>query len=405
VNASGGSAGGVGSSGGGSAGGSAGGSGGTGGNGVNGGATAILAVANLSPIKLGHIGTYSGLLGAIFAGGQQTAQVWANWTNSHGGLHGHPVQVVTGDDGGDPSRNLALTRDMVENQHVLAFVGDIVPLSLNGSKAYLEQKQIPVIGGDLTDVGWYQSPMFFPQGAVIDGPLKGSAQQAVKAGGPRVALLYCGEASACFRARDLFQQGAVQAAGGQLVYTAQVSLAQPDFTGECIQLRSNQVNAVVATVDGNSLSRLAQACKQQNVRVKYVSFALALVSSLRSDSNLDGLVGTTALFPWMLSSGPPANYARAIATFAPNLNTSGTTAAVWGSGELVQAASRTLPLGQVATKDILDGLYALKGETLGGLAPPLTFRRGQPPAPFNCYYTISLAHGAFDTPSGLQAAC
>jgi branched-chain amino acid transport system substrate-binding protein len=380
-------------------------SGAPGGGGTGGAVGGAVLVANLSPVKLGHIGTYSGLLGAIFAGGQQMAQVWANWTNNHGGLHGHAVQVVTGDDGGDPSRNLALTRDMVENQHVVAFVGSIVPLSLNGSKAYLEQKQIPVVGGDLTDVGWYQSPMFFPQGAVIDGPLKGSAQQAVKQGGPKVALLYCGEASACFRARDLFQQGAVQAAGGQLVYTAQVSLAQPDFTGECIQLRSNQVNAVVATVDGNSLSRLAQACKQQNVHVKYVSFALALVSSLRGDANLDGLVGTTALFPWMLSNGPAADYARAVATHAPTLNTSGTTAAVWGSGELVVAAARNLPLGAVATKDLLDGLYALKGETLGGLTPPLTFRRGQPPAPYNCYYSISLARGAFDTPSGMQATC
>jgi branched-chain amino acid transport system substrate-binding protein len=107
----------------------------------------------------------------------------------------------------------------------------------------------------------------------------------------------------------------------------------------------------------------------------------------------------------MISNGPAADYARAIATYAPSLNTSGTTAAVWGSGELVLAASRNLPAGTVATKDLLDGLYALKGETLAGMTPPLNFRRGQPPAPFNCYYTISLAHGVFDTPSGLQPTC
>jgi branched-chain amino acid transport system substrate-binding protein len=361
--------------------------------------------ANLSPVRLGHIGTYSGLLGAIFNGGREMAQVWASWVNSHGGLNGHPVQVVTGDDGGDPARNLALTREMVENQGVIGFVGNIVPLSVNGSRAYLESKGIPVIGGDLTDVGWYQSPMLFPQGALIDGSLRGSARVAVQSGGPRVALLYCGEAAACFRARDLFQQGAVSSAGGQLVYTAQVSLAQPDFTAECIQLRSNKVDAVVATVDGNSLSRLARACAQQNVKVKYVSFSLALVDSLRSDPNLDGLVGTSGLFPWMLKDGPAADYARAIATYAPTLNTSGSTAAVWGSGLLVQAAGRNLPAGAPKASDLLDGLYALKGETLGGLAPPLTFRRGQPPAPVYCYFTITLKGGQFSSPTGLNMTC
>ena len=366
---------------------------------------AAAQVANLSPIKLGHIGTYSGLLGAIFAGGPEMMQVWANWVNTHGGLNGHPVKVVTADDGGDPSRNLALTRDMVENQGVVAFVGNIVPLSLTGSKAYLEQKQIPLIGGDLTDVAWYQSPMIFPQGALIDGSLRGAAAQAAQVGSRNVALLYCGEASACFEARDIFQQGAVAAAGGNLVYTAQVSLAQPDFTSECIQLKTNRVDAVVATVDGNSLSRLARACAQQQVRVKFVSFALALVSSLASDPNLDGLIGTTGLFPWMLTDGPAAEYAQAIATYAPGLETSGTTAAVWGSGALAQAAGRNLPTGDVTSNDLLEGLYALNGDTLGGLAPPLTYRRGQPPVAYNCYYTIALSGGVFTTPSGLQATC
>ncbi len=362
-------------------------------------------VATKSEIKLGHIGTYSGVLGAIFNGGREMTAVWANWVNLKGGLNGHPVRVITADDGGDPSRNLSLTRDLVENQGVVAFVGNITPLSLNGAKAYLEQKQIPIVGGDLTDVGWYQSPMFFPQGALIDGPLRGSAALAVKHGGPKVALLYCGEAAACYRARDLFQGDAVTKAGGQLAYSAQVSLAQPDFTAECLQLRFREIDALVATVDGNSLARIARDCKQQNVDVQYVSFALALVDSLRQSPHLDGLVGTTGLFPWMLRDKEAADYGAALARFGPRINTSGSTAAVWGSGLLLQAASRGLPAGTVTSADILDGLYALKKENLGGLAPPLTFRKGQPAPMMTCWYTIALNKGVFSTPSGLKYTC
>ncbi len=363
------------------------------------------AAATRSEIKVGHIGTYSGVLGAIFNGGREMTAVWAAWVNTHGGLNGHPVRVITADDGGDPSRNLSLTRDLVENQGVIAFFGNITPLSLNGAKAYLEQKQIPLVGGDLTDVGWYKSPMFFPQGALIDGPLRGSAQLAVTDGGPKVALLYCGEAAACYTARDLFQGDAVTKAGGQLVYSAQVSLAQPDFTAECLQLKFREVDAVVATVDGNSLARIARDCKQQNVDVQYVSFALALVDSLRTSPNLDGLVGTTGLFPWMLKDGPAADYAAALTKYGPKINTSGSTAAVWSSGVLLEAASRALPAGAVSSADLLSGLYALKKETLGGLVPPLTFRKGEPAAPMLCWYKIALNGGVFSTPSGLKYTC
>jgi branched-chain amino acid transport system substrate-binding protein len=362
-------------------------------------------LATRSEVKVGHIGTYSGVLGAIFNGGREMTAVWASWVNTHGGLAGHPVRVVTADDGGDPSRNLSLTRDLVENQGVVAFFGNITPLSLNGAKAYLEQKQIPLVGGDLTDVGWYQSPMFFPQGAMIDGPLRGSAELAVKDGGPRVALLYCGEAAACYRARDLFQGDAVTKAGGTLAYSAQVSLAQPDFTAECLQLKFNKIDALVATVDGNSLARIARDCKQQNVRVQFVSFALALVDSLRTSPNLDGLVGTTGLFPWMLHDGPAADYAAALTKYGPRINESGSTAAVWSSGELLRAASRALPGGTVTSADILNGLYALKKETLGGLVPPLTFRKGQPAPEMYCWYKIALNKGVFSTPSGLKYTC
>lgn len=361
--------------------------------------------ATRSEVKLGHIGTYSGVLGAIFNGGREMTAVWANWVNLKGGLNGHPVRVITADDGGDPSRNLSLTRDLVENQGVIAFVGNITPLSLNGSKAYLEQKQIPLIGGDLTDVGWYRSPMFFPQGALIDGPLRGSAQLAVREGGPKVALLYCGEAAACYRARDLFQGDAVTKAGGQLAYSAQVSLAQPDFTAECLQLKFREIDALVATVDGNSLARIARDCKQQGVDVQYVSFALALVDSLRQSPHLDGLVGTTGLFPWMLRDGQAGDYGAALTKFGPRINTSGSTAAVWGSGLLVQAAARALPAGAVTSADFLNGLYALKKETLGGLAPPLTFRKGQPAPEMLCWYSIALDKGVFSTPSGLKYTC
>ncbi len=77
------------------------GSGGSGGSGsagstasgaaASGGPTAAKAgAASGSTINLGNVGTYSGLIGAIFSGAQQALQAWAAYTNAHGGLNGHP---------------------------------------------------------------------------------------------------------------------------------------------------------------------------------------------------------------------------------------------------------------------------------------------------------------------------
>jgi branched-chain amino acid transport system substrate-binding protein len=136
-----------------------------------------------------------------------------------------------------------------------------------------------------------------------------------------------------------------------------------------------------------------------------VSFGIALVNSIVSDPNLDGLVGASTTFPWFLTSGPAAAYGEAMATYARNVVPSGATADVWSSGVLMQQASRSLPPGTVASSDVLNGLYALHGDTLGGLAPPLTFRRGQPAPDMTCYLAISLQGGRFVAPGGFNYTC
>ena len=52
---------------------------------------------------------------------------------------------------------------------------------------------------------------------------------------------------------------------------------------------------------------------------------------------------------------------------------------------------------------MVKGLYALHGETLGGLAPPLTFQHGKHSV--NCWFVMGIKGGAFTTPNGLRTDC
>jgi len=143
------------------------------------------------------VGTYSGLVGAIFTGGQQTLQVWVAYTNAHGGLNGHPIHLFSEDDGGDPSTNQTEVEQEVTQDHVIAFVGNLVPLTVSASVAYWQQQIIPVIGGDSASFEWWQSPILFPQSSYMGGESNQSIREAVATGNTKVGVLYCIEDPTC----------------------------------------------------------------------------------------------------------------------------------------------------------------------------------------------------------------
>ena len=130
------------------------------------------AASNGSTIALGNVGTYSGVIGAVFSGAQQTMGVWQAYVNPHGGLNGHPVHVYIEDDGADPSTSVSDVEQEVTQDHVIAFVGNLMPLTVQASVSYLQQQNIPVIGGDASSTTWWQSPILFPQGGVTWDPTK-----------------------------------------------------------------------------------------------------------------------------------------------------------------------------------------------------------------------------------------
>src|ERR1700747_2083820 len=79
-----------------------------------------------TPLKIGWIGTVTSATVSGPNAGQDGMDTWGKSTNDHGGIAGHPVQVVAyADDKADPAVGLAAVKDMVENQHVIAIVGSI----------------------------------------------------------------------------------------------------------------------------------------------------------------------------------------------------------------------------------------------------------------------------------------
>jgi hypothetical protein len=72
----------------------------------------------------------------------------------------------------------------------------------------------------------------------------------------------------------------------------------------------------------------------------------------------------------------------------------------WTAGALLVAATRNLPANPT-TNDILNGLYSIKGNDLGGLTAALTFQKGQNPVEPFCYFTANSnsSNSGWDAPS------
>jgi branched-chain amino acid transport system substrate-binding protein len=66
---------------------------------------------------------------------------------------------------------------------------------------------------------------------------------------------------------------------------------------------------------------------------------------------------------------------------------------VWVAGKLIEKVAERFP-ARPTSADVLNGLYSLRGETLGGRIPPITYTRGKGNADVNiCSVTARIEGG------------
>lgn len=372
------------------------------------GASAGGSASNGSTIALGNVGTYSGVIGAVFSGAQQTMGVWQAYVNQHGGLNGHPVHVYIEDDGADPSTSVSDVEQEVTQDHVIAFVGNLMPLTVQASVSYLQQQNIPVIGGDASSTTWWQSPVLFPQGGSDLGSNQAvfTIKAAAAKGFTKMGVLYCVEDPTCSNGiQSLIQPGGGGQAGVTTVYSSSFSITQPDFTAQCLDAKQAGATFIYFAGDGDSLIRMANNCAAQGYKPLYVGDSIAITANLASNPNLNGLLAGQTDFPWVDAYTPAqATYQQAVKQYAPQLASSATTAAEWTAGMLAVAAAKNLTATPTSAQ-FFQGLWSIKGNNLGGLAPPLTFNQNAPATPSNCFFLMTLQNGQFVDLQNGSAQC
>lgn len=361
-----------------------------------------------TPVIIGSVGTLTGPAGTAVGGTARVVGAWTGYINTKGGVNCHPVKYIVKDDGGDPSRNQALTKELVEQDHVVALVGVVGVISGEASVKYVTEKRIPVVGTELGS-GWvYESPMFFPQASshllVLESAFAAVAEEARQRGFTKLATMSCIEARICADL-DTVAPTLAQKYGMSLVYRGRGAITQPDYTSNCQAAKQAGAEFFLMGWDANSTARTARSCDTVGFHPIFASLAAGANLSMADNPLLDGFIVGMTVMPWMVTSNPGiVEYRNALAKYAPGMKPDVATIIGWVAAKLFELAAQNIS-EPPTSQSVLDGLWSIKDNDLGGLTQPLTFVREQNAQKKLCWWSAQLRSGQFVTPDNGKRTC
>lgn len=357
--------------------------------------------ATLSEVPIGNVSTLSGVLGELFAPVVNSLNVFVAATNACGGLNGHKIKLYFDDDQGDPSTASTKVQNMISSKKILAFVGNIQVLTVDAVAPIIKRTGIPIIGSDVTNSTWFTNPLMFPQGAPQQSIAYGFAYGATQHFKVKnLGLFYCIEVPrSCLDTANALKDLAPKL-GAVLKVSSQVSLTQPSFVQQCLEMKNAGVEAVALNMDAASMKRIARSCEQVGFFPKTMGHPLGVGNEKQflGSKWLGNSYVPLNVFGWMANSTPAEKYYQSmVRKYDPGFDTGGAASIGWTSAAMLMAASANISPENPTTQQILDTLWQFKGQKfteLGGLTGPRTFGKDQnPKVPYCLFAAVSKDDG------------
>ncbi len=99
-----------------------------------------------SSIKLGQVAVFEGPAAPLGLGMRSGLQAAFEEANRAGGVNGRKIELVTRDDGYEPTRALEALKQLIEQDKVFALVGPVGTPTTVATMPVAEQAQVPMIG-------------------------------------------------------------------------------------------------------------------------------------------------------------------------------------------------------------------------------------------------------------------
>jgi branched-chain amino acid transport system substrate-binding protein len=353
---------------------------------------------------VGFICSCTGAESSIFGDTEKVAQLWASRVNAAGGINGNQIELFAMDDGTNPTTALQDAKTLVEQDHVIAMVGEAS--AEDGTWIPWVVKQgVPEVGGvDLEVVS--QTPYYFGDGTTL--PVQTVAMIDEAQGKKHIGLMYCAEVPSCAQVVGGSQK--ISQLFGLKFSDASVSATAPSYAAQCLQLKSQGVDALLIADTEPVLVRILTQCAQQGFTPLPLNTMPETTPAMLASPQLSGsLLASTDANIYTPSSPGAKEFDDAIDKAYPGLRQSSSFSYAsvypWLGGKLFEAAAKAAKLTPSSTSaDLIKGLYSLKGETLGGLTPPLTYTPGQPFFT-SCWFTFKDDNGTIESLNDGKPVC
>jgi branched-chain amino acid transport system substrate-binding protein len=355
-----------------------------------------------APIPIGTICSCQGAL----AGAPAVLEAWVALLNNAGGLEGHPLQLFSFDDHGSAAESRADVAQLVNVDHAVAIVGEASTQSASWT-GILATAKVPVVGGIPFPPGVATSTAFYPSGATVAMEVVGAVALARQAGADHLGVLTCGTSAEC-QQLTVLADGAGALLGMRKVTHVLLHSGPGGLQRTCGGLRALGVNALLLASSEATARALVGACASIEYTPQLVGVLSQLSPDWLGDPHFDGmlLAGANA-DPYDTALPGIRAFRAALRTHAPQLLAAGRFSyqllGPWAGAQLFAAAVLRASGGKAATPtaispsaptaaEIQSGLDALRGQTLGGVAPALRFTAGHP-ALVPCYFSSQIALG------------
>jgi branched-chain amino acid transport system substrate-binding protein len=365
-----------------------------------------------APIKVGIVCSCSGVFGTDYIGVDQVYDAWVKTVNASGGINGHMVQTVLEDDAGVPGTAVTKVQALVSD-HIDAMVDMSTVDSAWATTA--QQAQIPVVGQNAIGGPMNTNPDFYPEGTTNDTTSYAVVAAAKASGASDMGAVYCAEAAVCAQIVPVLKSAA-KSLGVSVVYSGEIAATAPNYTAQCLSAQQAHTQALYIGDSPTVVVRMAKDCVTQSYSPSFVTSGEGFYpGELTAPGLSKDLWSEYSDFPAFATPTPTfvQSMLDAVNQYYPQLpkNTTGVWSQLptesWVSGLLLEDAVKAGGLSSTGTPsaaEVTKGLESLKGDTLGGWAPPLTFAAGQPHQ-IQCWFIGKVTNGVFTAVNGGKYTC
>lgn len=330
--------------------------------------------------KVVTIGAFTPVTGPVpfYAILTHAADAYYRNLNENGGIDGWTVNYVTKDDGYDPARSVAVTRQMVEDEGIFALSAPVGTATNVAVLPYAREVGLPVVGpiGGASD--FFVEPNVFPLLPDYGWSAASNVDYAVNTLGlKKVALLWENDelGKSAKRGFDAY----MAELGVEPVESVPFDVKTTSFSPHIRRVANSGAEAVILFGSNANLAAALKAADLQGLDVEWFApFFTADPSTQKLAGDLlDGVYFSSWLLPVSSDDAEVAAYRDAIAKFYPDdpvgvfgLN-GWSNAAVFHKGFEALLASGN----ELTRENLIASLETLSDATVGG-ARGVTFTQG-----------------------------